>query len=232
MSRPVASRARGELMTELHSPSLNRMTAGDVARAVCVDLKTVHNWVQRGNLRGARTRGGHLRFLRTEIVRFLHGRGRAVPEDVVVEAPRVVAVALPAEMATTVGAAREASLFEALLGFGSTAHDVIVVGLDEIAVERVRELAVALVHQPVTEGVAVIGLSSDPRRREEFLAGGADVVLAGAEELPSAIAFVCGRGEGLGVTKPRLPERTERGERVSGVFGCLSVPELQVASAL
>ncbi|MBN2196602.1 MAG: helix-turn-helix domain-containing protein [Polyangiaceae bacterium] len=214
-------------MMEQQSFQSSRMTAGDVSRAVRVDLKTVHNWVQRGLLRGSRTRGGHLRFLRTEVVRFLRTRGRPVPAEVVVRQPRVVTVALPLDQAPAIRAEREASIFEALLGFGTSSFDVIVVGLDRIETERVRELAVALVRQPVTQGMAVVGVSADPVRRREFLAGGADLVLAGPGAIPGAIAFVCGEGEPAEeADRPAVAVRTER---ASGLFPRVEVPLAQVA---
>jgi len=193
-----------------------------------VDLKTVHNWVQRGLLRGARTRGGHLRFLRTEVVRFLRRRGRPVPTEVVVSHPRVVTVALPADSTAAIRAESEASVFEALLGFGTSSFDVIVVGLDEIEPERTRELAAALARQPVTQGVALVGVSADPVRRREFLAGGADLVLAGPHAIPSAVAFVCGVGDHAdGADAPAPPPA--RGDRVSGTFPRLGLPAARLA---
>ena len=57
------------------------LTSGDLARSLAVDLKTVHRWVQRGVLRGHRTKGGHLRFRRVEVVRFLRQRRLPIPEE-------------------------------------------------------------------------------------------------------------------------------------------------------
>jgi len=209
-------------MNETSACHSSRLTAGDVARAVRVDLKTVHNWVQRGLLRGARTRGGHLRFLRTEVVRFLRRRGRPVPPEVIVTHPRVVTVALPADSTAAIRAEREASVFEALLGFGTSSCDVIVVGLDGIEPERTRELAAALVRQPVTQGGALVGVSADPVRRREFLAGGADLVLAGSNAIPSAVAYVCGAGDHADGADAVPPPA--RGDRASGTFPRLGLP--------
>ncbi len=215
-------------MNDHPSKQPSRLTAGDVARAVRVDLKTVHNWVQRGLLRGARTRGGHLRFLRTEVVRFLRHRGRPVPVEVVVTHPRVVTVALPVDSTEAILAEREGSVFEALLGFATSSFDVIVVGLDEIEPERTRELAAALVRQPVTQGVAVVGVSVDPLRRREFLAGGADLVLAGPHAIPSAVEFVCGVGDHAeGADGHPVSARTDR---VSGTFPRVELPATQIVA--
>jgi hypothetical protein len=139
-----------------------------------------------------------------------------VPSEVVVERPRVVTIALPMDVASTLPAEREASVFEALLGFGSSSFDVIVVGLDQFEPDRARELASALVRQPVTQGVALVGVSEDPVRRREFLAGGADLALAGAHAIPDAVAFVCGTEEFA--ERRENPVAGDRQDRPSGTF--------------
>ena len=196
---------------ERQEPNQTRLTAGDVSRALKVDLKTVHNWVQRGLLHGSRTPGGHLRFLRTEVIRFLRRRGRTVPHELAVDEPIVVLVGVSA--ANDVGSAseRHEGVFDALLGFGVRSCDVIVVGLDQFEPARARELASALGRQPATQGIAVIGASADPDRRRAFLQGGADLALPSLDALPNAIEFVTGRAS----TQESLMERAPR---TSGTF--------------
>ena len=63
-------------------PALHCLTSGDIARSLKVDLKTVHRWVRRGRMRGHRTKGGHLRFRRIEVVRFLRERRLRIPDDI------------------------------------------------------------------------------------------------------------------------------------------------------
>jgi excisionase family DNA binding protein len=54
------------------SPTRERpLTARDVAECCGVELKTVHNWVERGLLRHFRTPGRHLRFQRGQVEDFL-----------------------------------------------------------------------------------------------------------------------------------------------------------------
>lgn len=54
-------------------------TASDVARFCQVDLKTIHNWADKGEIRHFRTPGRHLRFRRLDILDFLRKFGYPVP---------------------------------------------------------------------------------------------------------------------------------------------------------
>ena len=55
-------------------------TASEVARFCQVDLKTIHNWADRGEIRHFRTPGRHLRFRRVDVLDFLRKYGYPVPE--------------------------------------------------------------------------------------------------------------------------------------------------------
>jgi excisionase family DNA binding protein len=55
-------------------------TASEVARFCQVDLKTIHNWSDRGEIRHFRTPGRHLRFRRVDVLDFLRKYGYPVPE--------------------------------------------------------------------------------------------------------------------------------------------------------
>lgn len=198
---------------ERQDPMQNRLTAGDVSRSLKVDLKTVHNWVQRGLLHGSRTPGGHLRFLRTEVIRFLRQRGRTVPGELAVEVPVVVSVGVPGGTAEV---EQEEGVFDALLQFATRPCDVIVIGLDQFEPVRARELAVALTRQPVTQGIALIGVSADPDLRKAFLAGGADLALPSLDPLANAVEFVTGH--------VKTPDESERSIRASGTFSRVDLP--------
>lgn len=56
------------------------LTAPRIAEICGCDLKTIHNWVNRGALDGFRTPGRHLRFTSEAVVSFLQEFGYAVPE--------------------------------------------------------------------------------------------------------------------------------------------------------
>lgn len=55
-------------------------TAPQVAKICSTDLKTIHNWVNRGEIKFFRTPGRHLRFRRQDILEFLTKFGYPVPE--------------------------------------------------------------------------------------------------------------------------------------------------------
>lgn len=81
---PVAM-ARAEKPKEL-------FTASEVARFCQVDLKTIHNWSDRGEIRHFRTPGRHLRFRRSDVLDFLRKYGYPIPETLSVGKPRVLVV--------------------------------------------------------------------------------------------------------------------------------------------
>ncbi len=77
--------ARAQKLKEL-------FTASEVARFCQVDLKTIHNWSERGEIRHFRTPGRHLRFRRADVLDFLRKYGYPIPDLLAEGRPRVVAV--------------------------------------------------------------------------------------------------------------------------------------------
>src|SRR6476659_1516311 len=65
-------------------------TASDVARFCQVDLKTIHNWADKGEIRHFRTPGRHLRFRRLDVLDFLRKYGYPIPEVLRMGEPKVV----------------------------------------------------------------------------------------------------------------------------------------------
>ena len=65
-------------------------TAPQVAKICSTDLKTIHNWVNRGEIKSFRTPGRHLRFRRQDILDFLIRFGYPVPEGFSPAKQRVV----------------------------------------------------------------------------------------------------------------------------------------------
>ena len=80
-------------------------TASEVARFCQVDLKTIHNWSDRGEIRHFRTPGRHLRFRRSDVLDFLRKYGYPVPDTLAAGKPRVLVVC---RSASTTGALRRA----------------------------------------------------------------------------------------------------------------------------
>ena len=67
-------------------------TAPQLAKLCSTDLKTIHNWVSRGEIKYFRTPGRHLRFRRDDIVEFLTKFGYPVPDGFAVTRRRVVVI--------------------------------------------------------------------------------------------------------------------------------------------
>ena len=74
----------------MHSDDL--FTAPQVAKICSTDLKTIHNWVNRGEIKFFRTPGRHLRFRRQDIMDFLIRYGYPVPDGFAPTRPRVVII--------------------------------------------------------------------------------------------------------------------------------------------
>lgn len=54
----------------------------ELARWCNVDIKTIHNWVERGLLPAGRTPGNHLRFKPADVKALLERMGAPVPDIV------------------------------------------------------------------------------------------------------------------------------------------------------
>ena len=68
---PMMAGVRGEKL----------LTASDLATLCEVDLKTIHNWVDRGRIAHFRTPGRHLRFRAADVAEFLRAWGYSVPRE-------------------------------------------------------------------------------------------------------------------------------------------------------
>lgn len=64
-------------------------TASQIARFCQVDLKTIHNWADRGRIPHFRTPGRHLRFRKPHVLDFLRKYGYPIPDELDAERPRV-----------------------------------------------------------------------------------------------------------------------------------------------
>ncbi len=64
-------------------------TASQIARFCQVDLKTIHNWAERGRIPHFRTPGRHLRFRKPHVLDFLRKYGYPIPDELEPERPRV-----------------------------------------------------------------------------------------------------------------------------------------------
>lgn len=129
-------------------------TASEFARFCQVDLKTIHNWADKGEIRHFRTPGRHLRFRRLDVLDFLRKYGYPIPEVLQANRPKVVVIDNdPAALASVRRAlskhfdvATFQEPFDALVAMGSLQPDVVVTevvfeGLDGLRfVERLRAI--------------------------------------------------------------------------------------------
>ena len=141
-----------EVPTGAQQPEL--FTASDVARFCQVDLKTIHNWADKGEIRHFRTPGRHLRFRRLDVLDFLRKYGYPIPEVLRMGKPKVVVVdedpqvlaALRRTLARRFDLTTFQDPFDALIAVGSLQPDALIFdvkmpGLDGIrCLERLRSI--------------------------------------------------------------------------------------------
>ncbi len=178
------------------------LTAGDLARLLHVDLKTVHNWVKQGHVFAHRTEGRHLRFQRVQVVRFLRRSGRPVPSEIGRRPARVLvhhAGGKRGKVVDGINSTLRAGLFPAALEAAAGNYEVFVLELDAHSAGLTCELVSALRDRPMTRAIALVGVSRDATRRHEFLACGGDVAL------PSPSAAIAGTIHWLTGAEPELP---------------------------
>ena len=124
-------------------------TASDVARFCQVDLKTIHNWADKGEIRHFRTPGRHLRFRRLDVLDFLRKYGYPIPEVLRMGKPKVVVVdedpAVLAAVRRTLAKKFDLTTFQdpfdALVAVGSLQPDALVIDVKMPGLDGVRCLA-------------------------------------------------------------------------------------------
>jgi CheY-like chemotaxis protein len=159
------------------------LSATRVAEFCDVDLKTVHNWENRGKIRGVRTAGRHLRFRRLDVVDFLRAYGFALPEALRQGRPRVVVVdadarALEASqraLSRRFDVTAFAHVVDALVALAALDPDILVLG--DVSPMAAETIAARLAASNATRHVRVVvatGPSAEIRElrdRVERLAG-------------------------------------------------------------
>lgn len=175
------------------------LTSGDLARTLHVDLKTIHNWVNQGHLAGRRTQGRHLRFRRTEVVRFMRRFGYPVPDHVGTAPARVLvtradgAKTRPIVLGRGIRSAACEGLFNATIEVVTGQHEIVVIDLDTYNHHPVFEMIKALRHRPSTCGIPLVGMSRNTSYRRSFIDQGGDAALAQkANELTATVRWLIG----------------------------------------
>jgi excisionase family DNA binding protein len=111
-------------------------TASQIARFCQVDLKTIHNWADRGQISHFRTPGRHLRFRRPHVLDFLRKYGYPIPDELEAERPRIALFvdglrekdAVLASLQTTFEVVDYPDPLTGLLQIGDQPPDAIVLG--------------------------------------------------------------------------------------------------------
>jgi excisionase family DNA binding protein len=178
---------KSEILENREPPKTELFTASQVARFCHVDLKTIHNWVEKGEIRHFRTPGRHLRFRRLDIVDFLHKYGYPVPEALRGAKPKVAMLDADPAVLTSVRRAlgRRFEItafsdpFEALVGMGISRPDALVLdltlpGLD--ALQLLQRLKAIEATAPIR---LIVYSAREQERRAALEAGANDFVPKG-----------------------------------------------------
>jgi excisionase family DNA binding protein len=156
-------------------------TASQVARICHVDLKTIHNWADKGEVRHFRTPGRHLRFRRSDLIEFLRKFGYPIPDMLRSGKPKVVVIDddphVLASIRRALGRRFEVitfqDAFDALVAIGKVEPDAIVVdvqmkGLDGMrCLERLRAM-------DATSRIRTVVFSAQQDKRRAALDAGAN----------------------------------------------------------
>jgi excisionase family DNA binding protein len=149
------------------------LSATRVAEFCDVDLKTVHNWANRGKIPGIRTAGRHLRFRRLDVVDFLRAYGFGIPEALRQGRPRVLVVESDARALDALqrGLSRRfevtafAHVVDALVALASHDPDIVVLG--DVSPLPAEAVAARLAASEATRHVRVVLGAGDIRELRE-----------------------------------------------------------------
>jgi excisionase family DNA binding protein len=174
----------GAATRSANAPEL--FTASEFAHICGVDLKTIHNWADKGQIKHFRTPGRHLRFRRLDVIDFLRKYGYPIPESlrsgkpkvVVVDGDPVVLAVIRKGLGRRFEVATFQDPFEALVALGTTEPDVLVIDIDVGGLDGIRCLT-RLCSIEATSHVRTIVYSNEERRRSALEAGASDFIARG-----------------------------------------------------
>lgn len=155
-------------------------TASQIARFCQVDLKTIHNWADRGQIAHFRTPGRHLRFRRPHVLDFLRKYGYPIPEELESGRPRVALIidgiqangAMVATLESAFEVVQYADPLTALLHMGEQPPDAVVLAAKLGHLSGVQIIA-ALKRGEATQHVRAVLLEGDDADRQAALEAGA-----------------------------------------------------------
>lgn len=165
-------------------------TASEVARFCQVDLKTIHNWADRGEIRHFRTPGRHLRFRRVDVLDFLRKYGYPVPDTLAQGKPRVHLIDEDpqslAAVARWLGSRFEITAFaepvDALIAIGAETPDVIVLDPAGTRMDGIQCIA-RLKAIATTRHSRIVAFSADIDTKRRALDAGASAFV-GKPDVP------------------------------------------------
>ena len=168
--------------------SQDLFTASQIARFCQVDLKTIHNWADRGQISHFRTPGRHLRFRRPHVLDFLRKYGYPIPEELDAERPRVAVLVGAADSRDAVLDALRSDFevvdysdaVDGLLRIGEQPPDAIVLG-PKIGRLSGAEIIVALKRGDSTQHIRAILFSDGDSDKQEALEAGASAYVSATD---------------------------------------------------
>jgi excisionase family DNA binding protein len=140
------------------------LTASDLAALCEVDLKTIHNWVDRGRIAHFRTPGRHLRFRAADVAEFLRAWGYTVPRELARASSRTALVVGSKDTAAHVTRALGESLpvrhaahpYDALIFAGSDPADIYLVDVKEVARDADVDAVLEALHRASPQATFVV----------------------------------------------------------------------------
>ena len=145
------------------------LTASDLATLCEVDLKTIHNWVDRGRIAHFRTPGRHLRFRAADVAEFLRAWGYTVPRELAKASARTALMVGSKDALIQVNRALGDSIpmrhvahaYDALVFAGSEPADVYIVERAEAARDIDVDAMLEALHRASDQATFVV-LSDEP----------------------------------------------------------------------
>jgi len=155
-------------------------TASEMSAFCEVDLKTIHNWADRGDIRHFRTPGRHLRFRRVEALDFLRRYGYPIPEVLAAGKPRVYLIdddkASLAAVKRQLSGQFEVEMFDdgldALIAIGIDPPDAVVMEAKLSSIDSMRCMS-RLAHLSTTQHVRLIAYAAHAGPKAKMLELGA-----------------------------------------------------------
>jgi excisionase family DNA binding protein len=151
------------------------LTASDVAELCEVDLKTIHNWVERGCIPHFRTPGRHLRFQAVDVARFLREWGYAIPrrfyaeiaQSIVVVGSKDSAGFVSRSVGQTASVHNVDDLYHALLHIGAEPTSAVVIdtAIAQAAPEMIAPAIGAIAR--AFSSLTIVLLGEDPTQLKE-----------------------------------------------------------------